>query len=75
MKFDQKHDVQHQTRDRASPINPFSQAEGGRLMARHFVRLGTMVTVVTLPRPQASMEALIGVLARAEEFGAIMLRR
>ncbi|GBF89417.1 ATP-dependent DNA helicase-like protein [Raphidocelis subcapitata] len=49
--------------------------EGGRLMARHFVRLGTMVTVVTLPRPQASMEALIGVLARAEEFGAIMLRR
>jgi hypothetical protein len=50
-------------------------AEAGRLMARHFVRLPTMVTFVTLPRASSSMAALIGALARADEFKGIMLRR
>jgi hypothetical protein len=49
--------------------------EAGRLMTRHFVRLRTMVKIVSLQRSQSSMAALIGVLARAEEFSNIMLRR
>lgn len=44
-------------------------------MARHFVRLPTMATITSLPRERSSMGALIGVLARAEEFKNIMLRR
>lgn len=44
-------------------------------MARHFVRLPTMVGIVSLTREQSSMAALIGVLACADEFGNIMLRR
>jgi len=44
-------------------------------MANHFVRLPTMVHIVTLQRAQSSMGQLIGALARAEEFRNIMLRR
>lgn len=44
-------------------------------MARHFVRLPTMATITALPRERSSMGALIGALARAEEFASIMLRR
>ena len=60
-------------RNGCSPLLPL--AEAGRLMARHFVRLPTMATITALPREHASMGALIGVLARAEEFSNIMLRR
>ncbi|KAI8467024.1 MAG: hypothetical protein J3K34DRAFT_47254 [Monoraphidium minutum] len=47
----------------------------GRLMARHYVRLPTMVVLVKLPRQQSSMAALISALARADEFKNIILRR
>lgn len=44
-------------------------------MARHCVKLPTMCGVARLSREQSSMAALIGVLARAEEFKNISLRR
>lgn len=44
-------------------------------MARHYVRLPTMVRVAGLPRGESSMEHLIGALARADEFKNIILRR
>jgi hypothetical protein len=67
--------VQHaliSTDDEAFALQP---TEAGKLMTRHFVRLPTMVKIVSLQRSQASMGALIGVLARAQEFSHIMLRR
>lgn len=44
-------------------------------MARHYVRLPTMVQVVTLQRSQSSMGQLLEALAGATEFSNIMLRR
>jgi hypothetical protein len=48
--------------------------EPGKLMASHCIRLGTMINICAAP-DRIGMEFLLGLLAKAQEFEHIRMRR
>ncbi len=48
--------------------------EPGKLMASHYIRLGTMANITAAPA-RIGMEFLLGLVAKAQEFEHVRLRR